>query len=1156
MIADNPHRFVADPDTPPEVLDRLERFAAAWQQTSTPAVEDFLPTGPSERRAALMALLGHDLERRLGLVMRVEAYRQRFPELAQETDTVFALAAREFELLRQQPGATLGDYVRRFPQCAAQLQQRFLAEELTAEHTPLAAQVTIPPTDAAAPTIAELPPLRYQPVQFHAQGNLGEVLRAHDAELNREVALKRMQERHAADPASRRRFLREAEVTGRLDHPGVVPVFGLGQDGDGRPCYAMRFIHGEPLQDAIERFHAAEGPRRDPGERRLALRQLLTCFIAVCKTMAYAHSRGILHRDLKPANIMLGKYGETLVVDWGLARACAADEAGGPPRPESLPPPPAGGGSETQMGQMMGTPAYASPEQAAGLWDLVGPRSDIFSLGATLYNLLTNRLPYDASGVLEVIALASTGEVIPPRQRKPDVPRPLEAICLKAMARQAQDRYATALDLAADVEHWLADEPVAAHRAGTGERLARWGRRHRVLTSSAVVAVGVAAVALAVLSGVVGRKNAELAAASEREHEAAALAQRTIEDMTSPETLAFLEKQKELRPEQRRFLAQAVEYYAQAVAAQPADEEGQTRQAGAFLRMGNLQKRLGLEEKAEAAYRAALAHYETLAASQPQAVVYRQDLATSHHNLGALLKDLGRRPQAEAEYRAALEGQAQLVAEEPEIADHRHELAKTRNNLALLLAQLGRRPEALTEYQAAVTENERLAANHPDEPKYRRELAATQNNRGILLAELGRRPQAETALRVALQARARLVAEYPDESEYRNDLGVSHNNLGNVLMGQGKSPDAEAEYGAAVQEQTRLVAKQPQVPSYRQELGQSYSNLGNALTVQGKGPPAEAAYKAALQEQTRLVAEHPQVLLYRQQLGRSHNNLANLLADLGKGPQAEVEYRAALQEQARLAADNPQVPNYRNELAKTHTNLGILLAELGKRPQAEAEYRAALEDRERLAAEHPNVPEYALNLGVGYANFGNFLTAGGQAAQALSWYGKAIALLRDTPDTLAPGSAPVRQSLGTSYEGRAGALTLLERYPEALADWDKAIAVAEDAERYSLRLMRAGTLARSGQVAQAVSAVEQVLDAAKADANRTYLAACVFAIASGHSKDGATAESHAVRAITLLRQAVAKGYKDLKNIQTDNDLNALRQRADFKKLLQEMQDKK
>src|SRR4051812_48685202 len=162
---------------------------------------------------------------------------------------------------------------------------------------------------------------RFRILRPHARGGLGAVFVALDSELNREVALKQILDRHADDPDSRARFLLEAEVTGRLEHPGVVPVYGLGCNARGHPFYAMRLVKGDTLKEAIERFHAAEdGGTRDSRRRNLELRQLLNRFVAVCNVIAYAHSRGVIHRDLKPANILLGPYGETLVVDWGLAK--------------------------------------------------------------------------------------------------------------------------------------------------------------------------------------------------------------------------------------------------------------------------------------------------------------------------------------------------------------------------------------------------------------------------------------------------------------------------------------------------------------------------------------------------------------------------------------------------------------------------------------------------------------------------------------------------------------------------------------------------------------------------------------------------------------------------------------------------------------------
>src|SRR5262249_45634157 len=179
------------------------------------------------------------------------------------------------------------------------------------------------------------------------------------------------------------RFLREAEITARLQHPGVVPVYGLTRDENGRPCYAMRFIEGESLQEALQRFHAPDA-NAAPGSRELGLRQLLGRFVQVCNAVAYAHSRGIVHRDLKPANVMLGKYGETLVVDWGLAKPVGRTDADRASGEESLAPASGSDSADTVLGEALGTPAYMSPEQASGAWDELGPAADVFSLGATL----------------------------------------------------------------------------------------------------------------------------------------------------------------------------------------------------------------------------------------------------------------------------------------------------------------------------------------------------------------------------------------------------------------------------------------------------------------------------------------------------------------------------------------------------------------------------------------------------------------------------------------------------------------------------------------------------------------------------------------------------------------------------------------------------
>ena len=205
---------------------------------------------------------------------------------------------------------------------------------------------------------------RFRILRPDARGGLGEVFVALDGELHREVALKQILEKHADDPVSRQRFVAEAEITGGLEHPGVVPVYGLGSYSDGRPYYAMRFIKGDSLKEAIARFHDDEALGADPGRRSLELRKLLRRFTDVCNAIDYAHSRGVIHRDLKPANIIVGKHGETLVVDWGLAKSVGrADPTVG----EQTIAPSSSGSSETLPGSALGTPAYMSPEQARGI---------------------------------------------------------------------------------------------------------------------------------------------------------------------------------------------------------------------------------------------------------------------------------------------------------------------------------------------------------------------------------------------------------------------------------------------------------------------------------------------------------------------------------------------------------------------------------------------------------------------------------------------------------------------------------------------------------------------------------------------------------------------------------------------------------------------
>jgi eukaryotic-like serine/threonine-protein kinase len=338
---------------------------------------------------------------------------------------------------------------------------------------------------------------RFRIVRPHAEGGLGAVFVALDAELNREVALKRIHDSHADDPDSRHRFVMEAEITGGLEHPGIVPVYGLGTYADGRPYYAMRFIRGESLKEAIDRFHKDEGLKKESGRRTLELRKLLRRFIDVCNAVDYAHSRGVLHRDLKPSNVVLGTHGETLVVDWGLAKPLSRVDPGTRLDERTLVPSSASGSSETLPGSALGTPGYMCPEQARGDIERLAPRSDVYSLGGTLYCLLTGRPPFEGNDVEEILRKVKWGECVAPRQLNRWIDPALEAVCLKAMAFMPEDRYQSSRALADDIERWTAGQPVTAWAEPLPRRVRRWARRGA--TAATLVMLG-GLVALAVMA--------------------------------------------------------------------------------------------------------------------------------------------------------------------------------------------------------------------------------------------------------------------------------------------------------------------------------------------------------------------------------------------------------------------------------------------------------------------------------------------------------------------------------------------------------------------------------------------------------------------------------------------------------------------------------
>jgi serine/threonine-protein kinase len=306
------------------------------------------------------------------------------------------------------------------------------------------------------------------------------------------VALKEIKPAHLNNDEARRRFLLEAQVTGQLEHPNIVPIHDLAiRPEDGTPYYTMRLVAGRTLRESITEYHRK---RKQGATDRLELTRLLTAFIEVCQAVAYAHSRGVVHRDLKPENVLLGNFGEVVVLDWGLAkvvRGMTPDSGLSPvaPTPEL-------NTAETLAGAVLGTPAYMAPEQASGQVGQIDARTDIYGLGAILYEILTGHKPHEGASIPEVLGKAAAALAPSARLVEPSTPSTLDAICGRAMAREQSERYASAAEMAQEVQRYLADEPVLACPEGWTRRLARWMRRNRSWT----LAVAAALITVAVVT--------------------------------------------------------------------------------------------------------------------------------------------------------------------------------------------------------------------------------------------------------------------------------------------------------------------------------------------------------------------------------------------------------------------------------------------------------------------------------------------------------------------------------------------------------------------------------------------------------------------------------------------------------------------------------
>jgi serine/threonine-protein kinase len=695
---------------------------------------------------------------------------------------------------------------------------------------------------------------RYQLLHLHAKGGIGKAWLARDVDLGREVALKELLPERASHPAVLARFLEEARITGQLEHPGIVPVYELTRHAESRhPFYTMRFLRGRTLTDAIRVYHQR---RSDKQASPLELRELLRMLVAICNAVAFAHARGVLHRDLKPQNVILGDFGEVMILDWGLAKVIgAADDSS--KLPVDI------GDSErdeTIQGQILGTPAYMPPEQAEGRLDRIDERSDVYGLGAILYEILTGQAPFPGKDTKSVLTQVIHEAPALPRRLVTTMPSALQAVCIKALAKQQEQRYGSAKALAQEIDHWLADEPVLAFSDPWVVKTRRWLGRHRPLATGAAAAVVVATLSLGtatvVLTAANDRERQARAAeqqAAERERDARGRAEANLqlarkavdEGFTRVSEIPELKGQA-LESLRRDLLKEAKDFYEQFARQQADKPDLQAERGQAYLRLAQITEDFGNRMEAVALARQAQEVFEALSKGYPNRAAYQEGLAQAMLTLGRNYRELQElKPAQEALERAVLAWR-QLLAADPRARDYRFRLALTDNELGLLLVRgLKKLTEGVAAWQEAQDLCKQLSAEFPDKPEYLSELAQTFTNAMFQGNYPGHLQQALAEGERAVPLLEQLVHKYPGVADYQWRLAYCLSNIGQGFVMARQPQRALTACAKALPVAEQLVRAHPDIPFYRNRVAFIRNSRAVAFAIDGDFRQEVAELKAA-----------------------------------------------------------------------------------------------------------------------------------------------------------------------------------------------------------------------------------------------------------------------------------------------------------------------
>jgi thiol-disulfide isomerase/thioredoxin len=581
----------------------------------------------------------------------------------------------------------------------------------------------------------------YELLEEVARGGMGVVFRAREKSLNRIVALKMILAGRLASIDQVRRFHLEAEEASHLDHPNIVPIYHIGEHL-GQHYFTMKFIEEGPLTTRDR------GPGAD-------LRKVARLLADVAGAVHYAHQHGVLHRDLKPGKILIDREGRPHVTDFGLAKHVTGPE------------------TQTQSGAVLGTPGYISPEQAGARRDL-STATDVYSLGAVLYDLITGRPPFLGSSAMETLVRVMEDEPAPPRRLNPRLDRDLETICLTCLNKDPRRRYASADALARDLGRYLAGEPILARRIGRLERAGKWIRR-RPLAAALVVVLGLATVLLTVggwlfsvrLQAAV-RTAQKAQAAAEQGEQDAEQKRRQLNDylVYLNERLANLRVEQPVRLE---FLNEGLALCERFRKGRSEDPETRRQTAQLYRCLGDLESERTNNEKASLAYSRARELLEQLDEEFPAAGVYRNDLAVLYAKQADFLSASGEPDQALATLRRAIEVQDRLAEESSAPLSYQQRAAEFRVTLGTFLEEQNRPDEAEAAYRAALERLTKLAADRAAPPGTHQRLAGTASTLAWLLVE--RRPEeAESLLQQSLRELREARNNQPDSRELSQAL--------------------------------------------------------------------------------------------------------------------------------------------------------------------------------------------------------------------------------------------------------------------------------------------------------------------------------------------------------------------------------------------------